>query len=122
MKVFLLFDYIFYRIAQIEQKFDYGDIKEFAGASIISLLQTILLLTILKSILVFNHIEINNFYIYILSSLIMFGIFNYIRYYRVITFETIAKKYENETAKTRKVKGFYISLFVLIIIIIWGIV
>jgi hypothetical protein len=104
MNPLVLFDYVFYRIVNYYSKvYNVDIVKEFAGLSILSILQ---LLNVLTLILIIEPTH-NSVKVPILNYLIICGLiltFNLIRYYKFVSYSELCFKWDKETPKAKRLK------------------
>ena len=114
------FDYIFYRVYHI-YKIKWKDSTPGAYAtSLIALLQS--LLVIIIPIFIYSAIcstKVNLDKKYYLGVFLIFFVFNYYRYFKVTSYEILAKKWNNEEKAKRRENGIYVVLFIIITLILF---
>ncbi len=111
MNILVFFDYIFYRIAMIFDKwFDYGASKEGNAVISLSLLQFISLVSLIN--LIFGKLDFfGNIFIFI-SGVIIFIVLNYIRYFKIVSFDSLDEKWSNEKRYIKIIKVIVALIYV----------
>lgn len=108
----VIFDYIYFRIAYFyEHRFFYGQVKEFGGIMILSLVQQCNILILLKLLNLKSMLTGSKMLIVYLSLYIMFFIFNLIRYGKIIEYNTLETRWNEENRKVRHFKSILIILY-----------
>lgn len=110
MNPFILFDYIFYKIAWFfDVRFNYSQTKKQAGVGFLSLFQFFNILALLnllkKDILVSSP-----YFVFIIGYLLLFGL-NFLRYIVILKFEKFELKWGNEERNSRLLRGVLIIVY-----------
>jgi len=115
MKPWILFDYIYYRIAWFfDVRFNYSHSKKEAGVGILSLIQFFNILALfdligIKDILVKNL----NIFLFI-GALVLLFILNYIRYIRLVKFNKLEEMWGEEKPKVKHIRSVLIIIYFLL--------
>lgn len=122
MRLLVFFDYVFYKIAYFyANHLNYNDIKEYAGAGILSLLQLSNGLFILFLIKPFDELtDIEKLFAFLIGYLIIFGL-NLYRYKKIKPYEELEEDWKVENQKKRRMKMLMIICYVLLSILLLGI-
>jgi hypothetical protein len=114
----VLFDYVYYRIAYFyEYRFDYEQAKESSGIMILSLLQLFNIVVLVKLIKQFKGSE--GVIIYISSCFALLAL-NYLRYYKIITYNELVAKWDKENCKVRLIKSICVICYFMVSILLLG--
>ncbi len=122
MRLLFFFDYVFYKIAYFyANHLNYNDIKEYAGAGILSLLQLSNGLFILFLIKPFDELtDIEKLFAFLIGYLIIFGL-NLYRYKKVKPYEELEENWKVENQNKRRMKMLMIICYVLLSILLLGV-
>jgi hypothetical protein len=115
MNPLILFDYVYYRIANVyDKRFGYGESKELSGVLILSLFQfsNILVLTNLFKIKD-NLIKILPNYSFIFGIIII-CVLNYIRYIKLLNFSDLEDKWGCESNNKMITRGVLVIVYFLL--------
>ena len=115
MNPLVLFDYVFYSIASLYNKWGYEAQKEFVGVLFLSLLQ-LFNVVVLYGIIYNPLTEFNKFnpvIIYIGGYIILF-LLNLLRYKRNNNYTVLQKKWENDTPQIKTIKIISVAIYVII--------
>ncbi len=111
MNTFVLFDYIFYRIAYFEEK-NYYHITggEFSGIIYLSAFQFLNVLSLLDIFKPIDNIIRNQPLVFILGFVFIWGL-NFFRYQKIVKYTELSLKWEKETRKIRIIKAICILCY-----------
>jgi hypothetical protein len=114
----IIFDYIYYRIAHFyTHTFRLESINEFAAKGILSVLQSINIITLFVKLVYFRRTEFLIFFIAINFILLLL---NYYRYTKIIKYKELALKWDNEKKKNRIIKVLCIIFYFLMSVLLYG--
>ncbi len=122
MRLLVFFDYVFYNIAYFyANHLNYNDIKVYAGAGILCLLQLSNGLFILFLIKPFDELtDIEKLFAFLIGYLIIFGL-NLYRYKKIKPYEELEEDWKGENQKKRGMKMLMIICYVLLSILLLGV-
>ncbi len=122
MNPLVLFDYIYYSIANFYSSvFDLDYQKQFAGVGLLSMFQLCNSITLIKYFKLENFIDISSIKIYV-SVYIVILIFNIIRYYKFIHFEMLEQKWSKDKMYIRLIKITFTVCYIILSVALLGIV
>lgn len=115
MNPLILFDYVYYRIANIyDKRFGYVESKEFAGVGLLSLVQTVNIL----SLFIFIKLEdslIKSFSMYIIIIVyVVICALNYTRYIKLLSFSDLEDKWGCESNIKSITRGVLVIVYFLL--------
>lgn len=112
MKVFKLYDYIFFRLASFYEK-QHGNEDRFGSILLLSFTQSSNLTTIICLIFLILDKKVElPYYVTVLFGIVFFFVFNFIRYKLFTTYQNLEKTWSSETESTRLKRGFYMIVFI----------
>ena len=120
MNILKFYDYVFYRLSSFFERNGGEDLDR--SIAILSILQCLNLLTLIDLISILLVYSINLPHsIELLLGIILFFVFNSIRYRRFKTYQDLNKVWSNENESIRIKRGFYLILYFAFSVIITGI-
>jgi len=120
MNPLVLFDYIYYSIANFYSSvFDLDYQKRFAGMGLLSVFQLFNCMTLFKYLKLENYIGNDFVYIYV-SVYILILIFNFIRYYKFIHFEMLEHKWRKDKKYIRLTKIAFTVCYIILSVALLG--
>lgn len=114
--VWSLFDYVFYRI-YLFSKLKGDTAPEVNGYLLLSLIQFLTFLNLVIWLRLFYDIYIPSKIVF-LSIMTFLAIANWYRYVRKLGIDILERRWEYEDSKLRSIKGWLISLYFVLIIVI----
>ncbi len=120
MNPLVLFDYIYYSIANFYSSvFDLDYQKRFAGLGLLSIFQFCNFLTLLKYFKLDNNL---NLLYEFFSIYIVIIILNFIRYYKLISFSMLENKWQKDKLYIKLIKILFTVSYMILSIVLLGIV
>jgi len=115
MVMIRFFDYLYYRIFHFYKvKWKEGN-PEIYATSLLTLLQSFFMAFIPMSIFeLVTSVKLISQRKYIVAVLVVLFLFNVIRYNRLVTYESLAVRFDSEEKAVQKKNGVYISLFIIL--------
>jgi hypothetical protein len=119
-----IFDYLFYKIVTIYQRFVYTDkdVKLFAGIAILSLFQNMNLQTIISLINPISEIKKEFSVVFFLSFYFVLVLLNFFRYSKFKPYELLDIKWANENEATKRLQSFAIFAYCVLSIVMLSVV
>jgi hypothetical protein len=117
MKLLYLFDYTFFRIVLLFVSvlgYKDEDVKQFGGIMCLSLMQNINLITIFSLIKPKGEFSDNQTMLIFLSFYLFIIGLNYLRYTKFAPLRTLEERFNNETLKVKRLKGFGVIVYCLL--------
>jgi hypothetical protein len=118
MNPLIIFDYIYYRIAYFyTYRFKRGHTKEMAGITFLSIIHHLNILAILNLEKMFRGNEM--LIIFVLLYLIILAL-NYFRYYKIVKYNELALKWDNENRVMRVIKSTLLICYFILSFLLLG--
>ena len=115
MNPLVLFDYIFFRTAEVyDRKFGYREAKKLSGILILSLIQFVNILDLLNLFNLSDSLR-KTFpkYSFIIGVTLLCGL-NYIRYIKILNYSVLEAKWKNEQKVRKRIYCVLIIIYLIL--------
>ena len=122
MNPLVFFDYVYYSMAALYAKrFGWEEVKEFSGIGILSLLELINGLAIVKHLKLIKELGKFEVIFVLIPGYLLFVILNTIRYKKIITYSDLEKKWSTEHITKKVIKTISVIVYIVLSFILLGI-